>query len=364
MDTPLVSHTTAASARTSSKRVIFKHVLRKNIKIMLRDKAALRRETLITVGYFALLILLSKTSGPPPLVPGHTVNPLVAQGSTLSTVQFDYSNSGSGLITQYQEGRKTIAVAPCDATTPSITSAVYSDLKTNYPKLGLSVGNLSWICLPTQQDILDRAKLHHDLLAGIVFDNDQPTLFSMHVNETLMPFSAGGTNFSHTGGMPVNKTAPDWLASGLVALQHSIQLSVIRVASAAGTNGATLVQDVSFRQEPFLSYRGVEYFQVGSIAPMYYIIIMAITSQSWIKMVLVEKEKQLRERLLVSGLPLWMLAITWATTFFAERVRVYGCGNCCWQNFNCQDRRHDHFSFGCIVCGIHCRDGIGVLGVV
>ena len=324
METPLVPQTTATPARTSSKRVIFKHVLRKNIKIMLRDKAALRREMIITVLYFAILIglnALGKSSGPPPLVPGHTVNPLVP-GNTLSTY-FPKPGLFSPIDTieqEYQEGRTTIAVAPCDTTVPSFTTAVYSDLKTNYPMLGLYGDyDLTWICLPTQQDILDRANLNQDLLAGIVFDNDQPTLFSMHVNQTLMPsYSAGGTNVSHSGGIPVNSTASGWLDSGLVALQHSIQLSVIRVASAAGTNGATLVQDVSFRQEPFLAYRGAEAFQVGSIAPMYYIIIMAITSQSWIKMVLAEKEKQLRERLLVSGLPLWMLAITWATTFLLK----------------------------------------------
>ena len=340
MHTPLVTRKNERKVRTT---VIAKHVLRKNMRLLLRDTAALKREIVVTVLYFALLILLNQVPSIPPLIPGHTVNPVLS-GNTLTTRSISFSSNS--LSSQYSTGKTTIAVAPCTNSTPS---ALFQDLATNYPTLGsVYYGQpLQWSCVATEQDILDRAAAQSDLLAGIVFNKERPTLFTLHVNQSVVPSSAGGSNFSNSGGVPVNSTGSDWFDSGLIALQHSIQLSVVRVAAAAAAAAAaataaaatataaataatvaaatattttpttaTLIQDISFRQEPFHEYRGSTVgFSVGSIAPMYYVIIASISTQSWMKTILLEKEKQLRERLLVSGLPLWLLAVTWMVTF-------------------------------------------------
>jgi len=79
---------------------------------MLRDKAALRRESFITVLYFGLLIFLHITSPTyvPPIAPGHIVNPLFTFTSLSDPLP---DQDTSPLITEYYNGRTHIAVAPC-----------------------------------------------------------------------------------------------------------------------------------------------------------------------------------------------------------------------------------------------------------
>ena len=78
---------------------------------MLRDKAALRRESFITVLYFGLLIFLNTLpTDVPPIAPGHIVNPLFTFTSLSDPLP---DQDTSPLITEYYNGRTHIAVAPC-----------------------------------------------------------------------------------------------------------------------------------------------------------------------------------------------------------------------------------------------------------
>jgi hypothetical protein len=297
-NTPLVQQ--SQPSRQSMATTVFTTIVRKNIRMMLRDKAALRRETLVTVVYFGLLIFLNTLpSYVPPLAPGHVVNPAFT-ATTLSDPIDNYD--GSNLISEYGSGRTHVAVAPCvDGLGASATnvdaSGVLTDLETNYPSLHDTAGfeyPLNWTCFPTKEALLHEAHLRSNILAGIVFSTQDPTLltFELHFNHTLTPSTV--LNFSASAGIPVNSTQQQWLESGIVALQHSVQMSVTRVAVASKKKQPLiLVESLTFRQEPFDEYRTPDVgFTVGSIAPMYYVIIAAITSQSWMKIILEEKEKQ------------------------------------------------------------------------
>ena len=272
---------------------------------MFRDKAALKRESFITIVYFGLLIVLNLSgSTVPPVAPGHVVNP--AWTATTLSDPIDSSLSSNSVIGEYLGGRTYIAVAPCGSgvdtkskVNPS-PSQVLTDLETNYPTLRDTTGvefPLNWTCFPTNKALLEQAYEHSNILAGIVFDDQDPTLLTYELYFNGLPHLV---NFSASAGIPVNSTRKQWLESGIVAIQHSVQMSVIRVAAAAAAaanlkkpKAVVLVESLTFRQEPFNEYRmPVTGFSVGSIAPMYYVIIAAITSQSWMKVILEEKEKQ------------------------------------------------------------------------
>ena len=194
---------------------------------------------------------------------------------------------------------------------------------------------LNWTCVATKEELLHRAHQSMDILAGIIFRKDDPKLltFDIYVNHTLAPYSLN--NFSASAGIPVNSTATQWLTSGIVALQHSVQMSVTKVSSLnsntnsnSAVDGKTYLLDLSFRQEPYEEYRSQSIgFSVGQIAPMYFVIIAAITSQSWMKTILLEKEKQLRERLLVSGLSMTTLTLTWMATFALKGIVFFLAGS-------------------------------------
>ena len=307
--TPLVQQT--QPSHQSMTTTVFKSIVRKNIRIMFRDKAALKRESFITVVYFGLLIVLKLSGSPvPPVAPGHVVNPAFT-ATTLSDPIDSSLYSSNSLISEYVSGRTHIAVAPCGSGVDTKSkvnpnpSQVLTDLESNYPALRDMTGvefPLNWTCFPTKEALLEQAHEHSNILAGIVFDDQDSTLltYELHFNHTLTPSNL--VNFSASAGIPVNSTQVQWLESGIVALQHSIQMSVTRVSAAAAAAAASskkpkavvLVESLTFRQEPFDDYIDSSnvFNMVSSIAPMYYVIIAGITSQSWMKVILEEKEKQ------------------------------------------------------------------------
>ena len=274
---------------------VFKATVKKNILIMLREKAQIKKEIGITVLYFAFLIMLSRLGGsqPPPLAPGHIVNPAF----TFTTLSGNSGDGAQTLTGKYNSGQTKIGVAPCVGASSTSSEKIFKDLKINYPSLHDSNDfeyPLNWTCYASKELLLARAHNYGDMLAGIVFNVEQDSKFlnyELFVNASLVPSSLN--NFSASDGIPVNQTQ-QWLTRGIVALQHSVQLSVTRVAAGA-TDPVVLADHLVFRQEPFHDYRTeAPPSTVGTLAPMYYIIIAAITSQSWVKTILEEKEKQVR----------------------------------------------------------------------
>jgi hypothetical protein len=308
---------------------VVRAVFQKNIGLIRRDMPALRREVFITVLYFGVLLMLNSSlpgSIAPPTAPGHVVTPLLTTANLEDAVS---TQSTDAFAVAIQQGKNTVLVAPCGGiAAPGPVDRVQSRLAGAAAALNPSTTwPLNFTCASSKDDVIRMAENSNTslgLVAAVVFDDpNRLETFTLYMDPGLMPFAseqsqASQHNFSASSGVPNNQTV-DWFTTGIIALQHAVQNAIISVSaegSAVRNSGATPLTIVNFRQEPFLSYASAsEGFSIGSIAPMYYVIILVVTSQAWVKQVVEEKQKGLRERLLVSGLSLFVVNLTWAATF-------------------------------------------------
>lgn len=323
------------AAAAGAARRAAKAVLAKNCRLLRRDKPALRREVGITVLYFGFLVVLHytlpSTNEPPPRHPGESVLPLLP--SNLSHALQTY------LI---RPDRNRVLVAPCDDDnnlvnagddTEDAVARVRAYLAAlpsgrapdpDRPPWPPAPNWLDFSCAPSAQAIKDMATdnaTSSTLFAAVEFTDPRRNMAaftvwtSRAVRAVRMSSPATARNYTASGGIPDYQTPHDWFDYGLVALQHAVQKAVIDTSNTA-TATTSVPRHVNFRAEPYIAYDGgVSSFSVANIVPMIYIIIAIITSQAWVKQVVEEKEKGLRERLLVSGFSLKSLTLTWGVTF-------------------------------------------------
>ena len=322
--------------RKGSSCTTFRTVLQKNITLLRRDMSALRREAFITIIYFGLLLVMnSQFRQAPQIVPGRIVNPPITVANLGSALSFDGDGKFVNLIAG---GKDTVLVAPCSQNSVArvqlhlAAMAASLSRKTHF--------HINFNCTRNEHDIIQMAKDNNTaakLLAAVVFDinthnhdvADQLTRFTLHLDPALMPDASAKAHEAHnvttSNGVPDERTM-EWFDNGIITLQHAVQTAVIaeidipnKKISAAPISSSF---EVNFRSAPFHSYTTTNDggFSVRQIAPMYYIIILVITSQAWIKQVVEEKEKGLRDRLLVSGLSLSTVTLTWETTFLLKSL--------------------------------------------
>ena len=329
MSAPLLPPPSDGGHGGEAPAAVVRVVFQKNIRLIRRDMPALRREVIITVLYFGILLLLNRNlpgSMAPPIAPGRVVTPLLTTANLGDALS---KQSTDDFATAIQQGKNTVLVAPCGGGTAATgpVGQVQSHLAAAANSLNFT-WPLNFTCAASKADVIQMAENSNTsigLIAAVVFDDaNRLETFTLYMDPRLIPYAsyqsqASQHNFTASSGVPNNDTV-DWFSSGTIALQHAVQNAVIAV-SAARSAVAAPPSIVNFRQEPFLSYISAsEGFSIGQIAPMYYVIIIVITSQAWVKQVVEEKEKGLRERLLVSGLSLHVVNLTWAATFVLKAL--------------------------------------------
>ena len=354
VDAAAPTHAAAADTSPRVNALAFKFMLRKNLRLLARKRKQICQEIAIMVYMFAILLLFKWMSGSPMITIGGQLDTSLTSAQLGGACDFDDDEQPRGFCStlgKYVCGKSPacdagtknrILLAPCAADHAASwgtggnagpVDKLVARLNILFPNLTSSVPNsrLEWACAKDKAAVDYEAKNPgNKLLAAAIFDavpipattNDlvQYTLYTL--SEMFPDIAVGSKNISYTQGKPLNQTGAIWVDSGLVALQHALQVGVTDLASDGQQRkyDDQRISTVHFRQEPFLTYEKCSGLCVGDsllneIGPQYMMTILVLSAVSWLTQVVEEKEKQLRDRLLVSGLSLNTIMLTSFVTF-------------------------------------------------